>query len=52
VLTCLLSQESEATALTVAADRGHNEVMRLLLLHGADIDHQVSEADVYLSVRS
>jgi len=41
-----LSQGSENTALTIAAFRGHDEVVVLLLQHGAKIDHQVSTADI------
>jgi len=43
---CVLSQESENTALTIAAFRGHDEVVVLLLQHGTKIDHQVSTADM------
>jgi len=41
VLVCARSQKSEGTALTIAAKRGHDDVMRLLLQHGADVNHQV-----------
>ena len=37
----VLSQREQATALCFAAERGHDEVVRLLLQHGAKIDHQV-----------
>jgi len=40
MLVCALSKESKDTALTIAADRGHDVVVRLLLQHGAKIDHQ------------
>jgi len=33
------------TALVFAANQGHHEVVRILLQHGAKIDHQVSTAD-------
>jgi len=36
--------------LTIAADRGHDEVVRLLLQHGANVDHQVSIADISRAV--
>jgi len=46
VLVCVLLQDSGATALTIAASKGHDKVVRLLLQHGAKIDHQVSTADL------
>jgi len=46
MLVCALSQESEDTALTIAADQGHEKVVSLLLQRGANIDHQVSTADL------
>jgi len=46
LLVCALSQESENTALTVAAYKGHDEVVRLLLQRGAKIDHQVSTVEL------
>jgi len=50
VLVCVRSQDSGDTALTIAASEGHDEVVRLLLQHGAKIDHQVSTADLCASV--
>jgi len=44
MLVCALSQESEDTALTIAAYKGHEKVVRLLLQRGANIDHQVGTA--------
>jgi len=46
MLVCALSQESKAAALTIAADRGHEEVVRLLLQKGANISHQVRTAEL------
>ena len=46
MLVCALSQESENTALTIAAYEGHDDVVRLLLQRGAKIDHQVGTADL------
>jgi len=34
-----------ATALMIAAQKGHDEVARLLLQHGANVNHQVSTED-------
>jgi len=39
------SQSSEETALTLAACRGHAEMVRLLLQHGAKVNRQVSTAE-------
>jgi len=52
LLLCLVLQKSKGTALTIAADRGHDEVVRLLLQHGAKVDHQVSTEDPSRHVQS
>jgi len=44
---CALSQKSKDTALTIAADRGHADVVRLLLQKGANVTHQVGTADLF-----
>jgi len=46
MLVCALSQKSENTALIIAADRGHAEVVWILLQKGAKIDRQVGTADL------
>jgi len=46
MLVSALSQESEDTALTIAASRGHAEVVRLLLQHRANVKHRVCAGDI------
>ena len=41
---CGRSQESDGTALIIAAERGHYEVVMALLNHGANVEHRVSTA--------
>ena len=50
VLVCVRSQKSGDTALTIAASKGHDKVVRLLLQHGANINHQVSAVQLCSSV--